>query len=227
LHQGRRLSTGANGAGAIALSALFVLTLTGRVSAKEGIEAQLQTPIHLDTPPRTALTVRWSVFETTSDGRVAVTGMPVFLRLVAPVGRTASEVLGEERPKASGEYVATIIVPEGGIVAVEVGIRNVICLSRGACSDTVMLFNLTDDSLVTGSPVRPASEPADAKPQLIAHDSVAVPERSTTTAANTASVAADTTRLPSWLPSAGLASAGFAALAVLAVRRRDRHSRRI
>jgi hypothetical protein len=210
---------------------LLVLTIAAPVSAKEGMEAALQTPIRLDTPPGTELTVRWSVFVDTDDGRVAVSEMPVFLRLLAPGAAKDAQVLGVETPKGSGEYIATITVPAGGIAGVEVGLQNVTCLNGGTCSDTDMLFDLTDDSLVSGAAVAPAPRPNDTKPVVTVPNPVTVPQPALATAATTttAPATADATGLPSWLPGAGLAMAVLAAIAAVAARRivRSRRARRV
>jgi hypothetical protein len=160
------------------LTALVGLLAVGAtpVLAKEGMEAQLTTPVRLDTPPGTTLTVAWTILVEGEDGRVPVTGMPVFLRFVPPGGGKAVEAMGDERPANSGRFMATLVVPAGGIARVEVGMHNEMC-ENGSCTRSDMLFDLTDDSLVSGTaaglgaaaapiasaaytPVQPATVPA-------------------------------------------------------------------
>ncbi len=136
-------------AAAAALIGLLA-TSAAPLLAKDGMEAWLTTPVRLDTPPGTTLTVAWRIVTEDEDGgRVPVTGMPVFLRFVPTGGGEPVEVMGDEQPIDSGRWTGTLVVPAGGIARVEVGMHNEDC-ENGSCTKSDMLFDLTDDSLVTG-----------------------------------------------------------------------------
>lgn len=147
---------------------LFLLSLlalaavaTGPVLAKEGAEAQLDAPLSLATPSGTTIEVGWSVFIVEPSGRHPVEGSPVFIRLVPPGGGEPAEVLGRERPAGSGHYVASIVVPAGGIAKVIVGLRGEMCDASG-CTRSDILFPLNDDALVRGAPATVPSVRTDA-----------------------------------------------------------------
>ena len=136
---------------AVALGVAWLLmAVAGPVAAKEGFEARLDTPVSLDAEPGLSIEIGWRVGRT-QDGQVTpMIGSPVFVRLVPPAGQgEAAIAFGTERPSGSGHYVATVVVPAGGIAAVEVGLRGESCASGGSCTTSDMLFPLTDDALVT------------------------------------------------------------------------------
>ncbi len=186
--------------GLLAVSAAPVL-------GKEGMEAQLTTPVRLDTPPGTALTVAWTILVEGEDGRVPVTGMPVFLRFVPPGSGAAVEVIGNERPADSGHFTATLVVPAGGIARVEVGIHNTSCVS-GSCTEGDMLFDLTDDSLVSGAPTGARADAA------VPMASAAYTPVQPASAPLASTSQADATGLPIPLVGLGVALAAIAALGI-------------
>lgn len=154
-------------AAAAALIGLLA-TSAAPLLAKDGMEAWLTTPVRLDTPPGTTLTVAWRIVTEDEDGgRVPVTGMPVFLRFVPTGGGEPVEVMGDEQPIDSGRWTGTLVVPAGGIARVEVGMHNEVC-ENGSCTKSDMLFDLTDDSLVTGMAAGGAADGAAVAPRASA-----------------------------------------------------------
>lgn len=140
--------------------AFWLLAVVGPVAAKEGFEAQLDTPVSLDAVPGASIEIGWRVARI-QDGQVTpMIGSPVFIRLVPPAGRgPAITAFGTERPSGSGHYVATVIVPEGGIAAIEVGLRGQSCVAGEPCATSDVLFPLTDDALVTNAGIGASSGP--------------------------------------------------------------------
>ena len=130
---------------------------------KEGAEAKLDRAIPRDAEPGSTIEVGWSVFYIVADKQEPVGGSPIYIRLVAPDGTTSTEVMGTERPRGSGHYVASIVVPAGGIGEVVVGLVGEACYQDGSCERSDVIFPLTDDPLVTGAaPI--AASPAAATP---------------------------------------------------------------
>lgn len=152
----RMLSSVAALIGALALVAAPTL-------AKEGAEAKLDTAIPRDAEPGSTIEVGWSVFYIVGDKQEPVGGSPIYIRLVAPDGTTATEVMGTEGPRGSGHYTASIEVPAGGIGEVVVGLVGEACYQDGSCERSDVIFPLTDDPLVTGA-APTAAAPAAATP---------------------------------------------------------------
>lgn len=151
---------------AAALGAAWLLmAVAGPVAAKEGFEAQLDTPVSLDAQPGSSIVIGWRVGRV-EDGTVTpLIGSPVFVRLVPPEGPGgAVTAFGTERPSGSGHYVATVVVPAGGIAAIEVGLRGQSCTNGSSCTTSDLLFPLTDDALVTRGGTGAAPSVAAARP---------------------------------------------------------------
>ena len=127
-----------------------LIFLVAPVAAKEGMEAQLDTPISLGTTPGTTIEVGWTVFAVNAAGRHPVGSSPIYIRLVPPGASEPIEAFGEESSGQPGHYRATIVVPAGGIARVEVGLRGASC-GPDYCGQMDVIFPLTDDALVTGS----------------------------------------------------------------------------
>lgn len=133
----------------IALLGLVALAVSPAL-AKEGAEAKLDTAIPRDTEPGSTIDVGWSVFSIVDGKQEPIYGSPVYLRLVAPDGRTSTEVAGTEKPSGSGHYMASIEVPAGGIGEVIVGMVGEACDANG-CRRSDIIFPMTDDPLVSGT----------------------------------------------------------------------------
>jgi hypothetical protein len=137
------------------LSLLLALVGAGPLAvtptlAKDGGEAQLDTPIPRDAEPGTTIDVGWSVFTVSGVERQALYGSPVYIRVVARDRTTSTEAMGAESPSGSGHYEASIEVPAGGIGEVVVGLVGEACDANG-CHRSDLIFPLTDDALVTGA----------------------------------------------------------------------------
>jgi len=137
---------------AVALASLIVAGATPVVLAKDG-EARLDAPIPLETDPGSTVTVGWVAIASDGDNELPISGSPLFLRLISPSG-TAVEAGGIERPAGSGHYVATLVVPAGGIARYEIGLQGNACTDGKCVRSDLMLA-------ISGVPSgHPAPEPA-------------------------------------------------------------------
>jgi hypothetical protein len=109
---------------ALAVACSLQLAAGSAALAKEGVNARLLTPLRADAAPGEQLTVTWVLAGTDEHGRrQPFNAVGVFVRLVsASSGRPA---IGFATPDAhpQGRYDAHVVVPEGGIGAVQIGLR--------------------------------------------------------------------------------------------------------
>jgi hypothetical protein len=90
------------------------------VGAKEGVQATLTTKIPLDAGPGVRLKVAWTLASVDEDGQSLPFGASgVYVRLLSASGADAEAGFADS---ATGKYAATVVVPEGGIGDVEVGL---------------------------------------------------------------------------------------------------------
>ena len=98
--------------------------MSGSAQAKEGAVARLHAPVPMDAQPGSAITLAWSlVLPEENDQPLNACG--VFVQLRSATGAIPTRGYadgGACRAHLKGEYEATVIVPEGGISAVEVGL---------------------------------------------------------------------------------------------------------
>jgi hypothetical protein len=139
----------------VAIAALLTLTAIPAL-AKEGAIAKLDTAIHRDAEPGSTIEVGWSVFMLVDGTEYPIHGSPIYVRLVSPDG-TSTQTAGTETRSGSGHYAASMVVPAGGIQDVIVAIRGEACYSAGGCEQVDYTFPLTDDALVSGTPVGPVA----------------------------------------------------------------------
>jgi hypothetical protein len=122
--------------------ACLVLLAGGSVGlAKEGVNARLLTPLGADAAPGEQLTVAWVLAGTDEHGRrQPFNAVGVFVRLLSASGGRPTSGFATPEAHPQGRYDAHVVVPEGGIGAVQIGLRGT---SDGASSD--VLFPLEDD----------------------------------------------------------------------------------
>ena len=135
----------------VAVGALLALAASP-VAAKEGAIAKLDTAVHRDAQPGSTIEVGWSVVHVSGNGESPVSGTPFLVRLTGPDG-SSNEAPGIETPSGSGHYRATIVVPRGGIEDITVALKGTACYEGGGCERADYTFPLTDDALVSGTPV--------------------------------------------------------------------------
>ena len=146
------------------LAALAVLLLPATAFAKEDGLAAMDAPISGDADPGSTLDVGWSTFMELEGIRQPFTGGSVFIRLTSPDGANTNEVVGRESPLGSGHFSASIVVPEGGIGEVTVGLIGEAC-NFGVCVRSDIIFPFVDDPVAAiatgvGAPEAPAPPPA-------------------------------------------------------------------
>ena len=146
----------------VGIAALLALAASP-VLAKNGAEAKLDTVVHRDAQPGSTIQIGWSATQIVNDKQYPLHG-PLVVELVGPKG-AASEAAGTETPAGSGHYLASVVVPDGGIWSVSVALKGQACYGDGTCQPADYAFPLTDDPMVSGQPVgftTPASPPTPA-----------------------------------------------------------------
>lgn len=109
---------------ALAVACSLQLAAGSAALAKEGVDARLLTPLRADAAPGEQLTVAWALAGTDEHGRrQPFNAIGVFVRLVSASG--GRPTIGFATPDAhpQGRYDAHVVVPEGGIGAVQIGLR--------------------------------------------------------------------------------------------------------
>jgi hypothetical protein len=102
----------------LGVAALF-LAAAPPAAAKEGVEATLKTSISLDARPGTRLPVAWTLAATAEGDPRPFDAGGIFVRLVSTSGVRGETVYATGD---RGEYAATVVVPNGGIGDVEIGL---------------------------------------------------------------------------------------------------------
>jgi hypothetical protein len=136
--------------GVLAWSALAAAAPAG---AKENVEATLATSIPLDAPAGTELTVAWRVFSVDENGRRQPFGANgVFVRLLSASGGASTEGIAPVGAHATGEYEATVVVPDGGVRDVELGLAGWVSDAKGTRRSDV-IFPITNDPVPAPAPL--------------------------------------------------------------------------
>lgn len=99
--------------------AALLLAAAPPAAAKEGVEATLKTSISLDAPPGTRLPVAWTLVATSEGDSRPFDAGGIFVRLVSTSGVPGETVYATGD---RGHYTATVVVPNGGIGDVEIGL---------------------------------------------------------------------------------------------------------
>ena len=145
------------------LSAVLLVVTAAALAAvlpaagKDGVKATLATPIPLDAKPGTKLGLAWSLAFLDEHGRRQPFGAGgVFVRLLSASGAGAET--GYAGEQELGEYAATVVVPNGGIGDVLIGIRSWTNGPSGT-RESDWLFPITNDPLP--GPARIIAAPSD------------------------------------------------------------------
>ena len=109
-------------------------------AAKEGLKARLTTTIPLDASPGTPLEVAWTLAD--PKGRPFGAG-GVFVRLASASGARPETAFARGD---TGDYAATVRVPQGGIGDVQIGLRGFTSGANGTHRSD-LLFPITNDPL--------------------------------------------------------------------------------
>ena len=186
----------------LAAAAIAAAAAALPAAAKEGVEATLVTRIPLDAKPGTELQVAWRLGYARGQERGRPFGANgVFVRLVSASGARPETGFAPSGAYTRGEYAARVVVPEGGIGDVEIGLLSWTSDAAGTRRGD-LLFPITNDPVPARA--RVASPPAEP----------------------TASASSDD-RPTAWIVAAGLAvliAMCSLGVAVAARRRRARHA---
>lgn len=140
---------------AAAAAVTVALLSTAAVAAKEGGIARLAAPLPRDAEPGSTITVNWSLsapYDNAGNLR-PFSAMGAYIKLI---GLDVSEAVGTETPLGSGKYVADIVIPKGGIQAVEFGIAGTSTVN-GVSRRSNMVFEFQGQLLQPAAP--PAAQP--------------------------------------------------------------------
>jgi hypothetical protein len=132
----RRFALAVLAAGAAALVAALP------AAGKEGVEATLLTRIPLDAPAGKRLEVAWKLTYSDHGRRRPFGANGVFVRLRSAIGASAETGLAN----GNGDYRATVVVPEGGIGDVQIGLRGWTNDAAGT-RESDALFPISNDPL--------------------------------------------------------------------------------
>jgi hypothetical protein len=132
-------------------------------AAKDGVHATLTTKVPLDAKPGSRLEVGWRLGYVEEGKRRPFGALGVFVRLRSASGAPdATGFAGED----SGNFVATVVVPRGGIGDVQIGLRGYTSGAYGS-GRSDLLFPITNDPLpgvpraASSPPAPPTREPAE------------------------------------------------------------------
>ena len=139
-----------------------VLAAAGPSTAKEGVEATLTTTIPVDAPPGTELTVAWRLVADDEGKRRPFGANGVFVRLVGASAVDVEEGVAPDGAYPTGEFEATVVVPQGGIRDVEIGLQGWTS-GPGGTARADALFPITNDPL-PGDPPLPAARTTASRP---------------------------------------------------------------
>lgn len=146
---------------------LVALLAAVPVAAKEGVRARLATSIPLDAMPGTRLDVAWTLTSVDEDGQRRPFGASgVYVRLLSASGADAETgfAQGSTGQGSTGEYTATVVVPEGGIGDVEIGLVGLMSDATGTRRADA-LFPITNDPVPGAArAASPASEQRGSEP---------------------------------------------------------------
>jgi hypothetical protein len=125
------------------------------VGAKEDVQATLTSPVALDAPAGTRLTVTWTLFVDEDGQRRPFGADGVFVRFLGPSGAASEEDVATGRAHDAGEYEATVLVPEGGIRDIELGLRGWVSDANGTRRSD-LIFPITNDPVPGPKPISSA-----------------------------------------------------------------------
>ena len=148
----RALALALAGIGAAALIA------AAPAGAKEDVKATLITAIPLDAPAGTELRVAWRLFYIDENGERQPFGANgVFVRLLSASGAASKEGVAPVGAYDTGEYEATVVVPEGGIRDVQLGLTGWVSDANGTRRSD-LIFPMTNDPIPNPAPITSSAQ---------------------------------------------------------------------
>jgi len=145
-------------AASLAVAAVGASIAALPAAAKEGVTAKLESAIALDAPAGSKLTARWSLAARDEDGtRRPFSAAAVFVRLLSRTGAGAKVGFASSDAHADGRYAATVLVPDGGIRDVQIGLRGFTSGATGTHNADVLFPIANDPQPGLARVVRPAA----------------------------------------------------------------------
>jgi hypothetical protein len=138
---------------AFAAMGAAALIAAAPASAKEDVKATLITAIPLDARAGTELRVAWRLFYIDENGERQPFGANgVFVRLLSASGAASEEGAAPVGAHGTGEYEATVVVPEGGIRDIELGLAGTVSDANGTRRSD-LIFPITNDPIPSPAPI--------------------------------------------------------------------------
>lgn len=126
----------------------LLLLAGGFALAKGPATARFVSPLPAEAPPGTTLQLEVEVAVFGEDGKAhPLEGSPVFIRLIGSAGAVSEGAGDEVRP---GAYRARVVVPDGGIAHVEVGLRGTATYPDGTSERSDWLFEIVGPVFAPG-----------------------------------------------------------------------------
>jgi hypothetical protein len=108
----------------VAAVVLGALAAAAGAAGKGRAEVRLTKPLPLAAAPGTTIRVHWSVQTIDERGRAGpFDAIGMFVRLLSRTGAATSEGVASAREHPDGRYSASVVVPEGGIGGVRLGLH--------------------------------------------------------------------------------------------------------
>lgn len=110
----------------VALATLVLAALAAFVpaaGAKEGLGAELLSPLATTAAPGTPVEVEWKLTVLDGSARVPFSAMGVFVRLLDAGGGASTTALARGSSHPDGLYSASVLVPAGGIGGIQIGLH--------------------------------------------------------------------------------------------------------
>ena len=127
----------------------FALLAAGSAGAKEGVEATILSTIARDASPGSTLRVEWRLAELESGRPFGASG--TFIRLDGAGGATTTADAAEIRP---GRFAANVVVPDGGIRRIRIGLHGWTSGPRGTRRADVFFRIVNDPFTDVWTPLR-------------------------------------------------------------------------
>jgi hypothetical protein len=155
----------------VVLAGVSLLLVAAPAHGKTGVRARLSSGVPLAAAPGERITLRWTLGYRDEKGRwrPGFDACGVFVRLVSASGGRPTvgfDSDGACRVHPNGSYAAEVIVPEGGVGEVQIGLRGTTDVRYGGRPTAAgLFFPLDNDSAAAPAAATPSSEhPASAAP---------------------------------------------------------------
>src|SRR5687768_5467857 len=108
---------------AVAAAGAWLALAAPVAPAKEGVVAEITTPVPAGADPGERVTVAWTLTVGDDGVRRPFGAGELYVRLASAAGGRATTAWVSDVGHPRGRYTASVVVPDGGVGAVELGIR--------------------------------------------------------------------------------------------------------